>query len=99
LDTFGWILDDEKTGVFSSGNFNGGSEISLMVGLSNLVRLLKSNNVERLIIDVVGYFIFRKLSSTQIRNLHVSLIIKVVSCVQPRYVLILSFSACHSSGL
>ncbi|KAH8827563.1 hypothetical protein DL96DRAFT_1599472 [Flagelloscypha sp. PMI_526] len=52
LDTFGWILDDEKTGVFSSGNFNGGSEISLMVGLSNLVRLLKSNNVERLIIDV-----------------------------------------------
>ncbi|KAL0568287.1 hypothetical protein V5O48_013702 [Marasmius crinis-equi] len=51
-DTFGWILDDKKTGLFSSGNFRTNNEISLMVGLMNLVRGLSSRNATRLVIDV-----------------------------------------------
>ncbi|KAJ8073816.1 hypothetical protein PM082_012094 [Marasmius tenuissimus] len=52
-DTFAWILEDDKTGLFSNGNWRGGSEISLMIGLMNLVNELPRRNATRLIIDVL----------------------------------------------
>jgi hypothetical protein len=57
-DSWAWVLDDGETGVFSMGNFNAANgEISLMVGLDNLVWMLDEyEGGKKLIIDVVGLF-------------------------------------------